>query len=56
VTEAGVVIMFVADAPRRFGQYMTYLMANKCHITDIRRISAQENSNTQQGKMEAVQS
>lgn len=30
-------------------------MANKCHITAVRRISAQENSSTQQTKTDAVQ-
>jgi len=42
----------------RFGHYihyMMYLMANKCHITAVRRISAHENSRTQQTKTEAVQ-
>lgn len=37
------------------GHYMMYLMANKWHITAVRRISAQENSSTQQTKTEAVQ-
>jgi len=35
--------------------YMMYLMANKCHIIAVRRISTQENSSTQQTKTEAVQ-